>query len=93
MVMLWKEKKESVLLIDLNKKRFLIVNSFDDKKVKRKINSFFFLQKTPQNSLSNTLFNLSFSFKEERQNKKLMAALFFSSQKKNTKKKHFFFDN
>ena len=43
MMMLWKEKKESVLLIDLNRKRFLTVNSFDNKKVKKKTNSFFFL--------------------------------------------------
>ena len=42
MMMLWKEKKEPVLLIDPNRKRFLTVNSFDDKKVKRETNSFFF---------------------------------------------------
>ena len=90
MMMLWKEKKEFVLLIDPNRKRFLTVNSFDDKKVKRETNSFFFLQKTPQNSLSNTLFNLSFSFREEKQNKKPVAALFFSGQKKKQKKSTFF---
>ena len=87
------EKKESVLLINLNRKKFLTVNSFDNKKVKRKTNSFFFVQKTLQNSLSNTLFNLSFSSKEEKQNKKPVAALFFSGWKKNTKKSTFFFDN
>ena len=76
MMMLWKKKKESVLLIDPNKKKFLTVNSFDNKKVKRETNSFFFLQKTPQNSLSNTLFNLSFSSRKEKQNKKPVAALF-----------------
>ena len=86
------EKKEPVLLIDPNRKRFLTVNSFDDKKVKRETNSFFFLQKTPQNSLSNTLFNLSFSSGEEKQNKKPVAALFFGGQKKKRKKKRFFFD-
>ena len=43
MMMLWKEKKEPVLLIDPNRKKFLSVNSFDDKKVKRETNSFFFL--------------------------------------------------
>ena len=86
LMMLWKEKKELVLLIDPNRKKFLTVNSFDDKKVKRETNSFFFLQKTPQNSLSNTLFNLSFSFGEEKQNKKLI-------KKKMQKKKRFFFNN
>ena len=70
MIMLWKEKKELVLLINPNRKKFLTVNSFDNKKVKRKTNSFFFLQKTPQNSLSNTLFNLFFNSREEKQNKK-----------------------
>ena len=81
--MLWKEKKEFVLLIDPNKKKFLTVNSFDDKKMKKEINSFFFLQKTPQNSLSNTLFNLSFSSGEEKQNKKPV--------EKKTQKKVLFF--
>ena len=80
MMMLWKEKKEPVLLIDPNKKRFLTINSFDDKKVKKETN-FFFLQKTPQNSLSNTLFNLSFSSREEKQNKKPIAALFYVLRK------------
>ena len=75
MMMLWKEKKESVLLIDPNRKKFLTVNSFDDKKVKRETNFFFFLQKTPQNSLSNTLFNLSFSSRKEKQNKKPVAVV------------------
>ena len=42
MMMLWKEKKEPVLLIDSNRKRFLTVNLFDDKKVKRETNFFFF---------------------------------------------------
>ena len=88
MMMLWKEKKEPVLLIDPNRKRFLTENSFDDKKVKRETNSFFFLQKTPQNSLSNTLFNLSFSSGEEKQNKKPVAAI----EKKTQKKSTFFFD-
>ena len=89
MMMLWKEKKEPVLLIDPNRKKFLTVNSFDDKKVKRKTNSFFFLQKTPQNSLSNTLFNLSFSSREEKQNKKPVAAVKKKIQKKNA----FFFNS
>ena len=43
--MLWKRKKELVLLIDSNKKRFLTVNSFDDKKVKRET-IFFSLKNT-----------------------------------------------
>ena len=85
MMMLWKEKKELVLLINPNRKRFFTVNSFDDKKVKRETN-FFFLQKTPQNSLSNTLFNLSFSFGEEKQNKKPVAVV----EKKHKKKVLFF---
>ena len=85
--MLWKEKKEPVLLIDPNKKKFLTINSFDDKKVKRETNSFFFLQKTPQNSLSNTLFNLSFSFREEKQNKKTSDSFIFQQSKKKCKKK------
>ena len=81
---LWKEKKKPVLLIDLNRKRFLTINSFDDKKMKRKTNSFFFLQKTPQNSLSNTLFNLPFSSGEEKQNKKPVVAVKKKTQKKST---------
>ena len=89
MMMLWKEKKEFVLLIDPNRKRFLTINSFDNKKVKRETNSFFFLQKTPQNSLSNTLFNLSFSSREKKQNKKPVAAV----EKKMQKKSTFFFNS
>ena len=89
MMMLWKEKKEFVLLIDPNRKKFFTVNSFDNKKVKRETNSFFFLQKTPQNSLSNTLFNLSFSFGEEKQNKKSEAVV----KKKKQKKSTFFFNS
>ena len=56
--MLWKEKKESVLLIDSNRKRFLTVNSFDNKKVKKKTNSFFFYFKTHSQSLFSTFFSI-----------------------------------
>ena len=45
MMMLWKEKKEFVLLINPNRKKFLTVNSFDDKKVKEKQILFFFFKK------------------------------------------------
>ena len=90
MMMLWKEKKKPVLLIDPNRKRFLTVNSFDDKKVKRKTNSFFFLQKHLKTH-SQTLFSTFLSVLERKnKNKKLMAALFFSNQKKHKKKRFFF---
>ena len=66
MMMLWKEKKEPVLLIDPNKKKFLSVNSFDDKKVKRETNFFFF--KKHLKTHFQTLFSIFLSV-PERKNK------------------------
>ena len=67
MMMLWKEKKEPVLLIDSNRKRFLTVNSFDDKKVKRETIFFFFFKKHLKTH-SQTLFSTFLSV-PERKNK------------------------
>ena len=65
MMMLWKEKKKPVLLIDPNRKRFLTVNSFDDKKMKRETNSFFFFKKHLKTH-SQTLFSTFLSVPERK---------------------------
>ena len=83
MMMLWKEKKEFVLLIDLNRKRFLIINLFDDKKVKRETNSFFFFKKHFKTH-SQTLFSIFLSVPERKNKIKNYWQLCFSAIEKKT---------
>ena len=89
MMMLWKGKKELVLLIDPNKKRFLTINSFNNKKVKRETNFFFF--KKYLKTYSQTLFSIFLSVPERKNKTKNQWQLCFSMVEKNAKKKYFFF--
>ena len=66
MIMLWKEKKELVLLIDPNRKRFLTVNSFDDKKSEKRNKFFFFFFKKHFKTHSQTLFSTFLSVLERK---------------------------
>ena len=80
MMMLWKEKKEPVLLIDPNRKRFPTVNSFDDKKSRKRNKFFFFSSKNTSKLTLKHSFQPFFQFWRGKTKQKPVVALFFNSR-------------
>ena len=75
-------------MIDSNKKRFLTINSFDDKKSKKR-NKFFF--KKHLKTYSQTLFSIFLSVLEKKNKTKNQWQLCFLAVEKKTQKKSTFF--
>ena len=91
MMMLWKEKKEPVLLIDPNRKRFLTVNSFDDKKSEKRNKFFFFSSKNTSKLTLKHSFQPFFQFQRGKTKQKTSGSFVFQQLKKKSKKKVLFF--